>query len=71
MEQLTEPSRLSHAVGHDAVLGLDAGAGDNRLALRRPGDEAVVEEHDVARGGPARVWIARPVDISVDVKLRS
>jgi hypothetical protein len=27
VEQLTEPSRFSHAVGHDAVLGLGAGAG--------------------------------------------
>ena len=48
VEELTEPSRLSHAVGHDAVLGLGAGAGDNRLALRRPGDEVVTEEHGVA-----------------------
>jgi hypothetical protein len=28
VEQLTEPSRLSHAVGHGAVLGLGAGAGE-------------------------------------------
>jgi hypothetical protein len=68
VEQLTEPNRLSHAVGHGAVLGLGAGAGDNRLALRRPGDEVVTEEHGIARGGPARVWTTRPVDIGVDAK---
>ena len=55
LEQLTEPGRLSHAVCHGAVLGLGAGVGDNRLALRRLGDKAVVKEHGVARGGPARV----------------
>jgi hypothetical protein len=70
VEELTEPSRLSHAVGHGAVLGLGAGAGDNRLALRRPGDEAVAEEHGVARGGPACVGAARPVGIGVDAKFR-
>jgi hypothetical protein len=48
MEQLTEPNRLSHAVGHDAILGLGARARDNWLALRRPGDEVVAEEHDVS-----------------------
>jgi hypothetical protein len=41
LEQLTEPGRLSHVVCHDTVLGLDAGAGDDRLALLRPGDEAI------------------------------
>jgi hypothetical protein len=33
LEQLTEPGRLSHAVCHGAVLGLDARAGDDQLAL--------------------------------------
>jgi hypothetical protein len=68
VEELTEPSRLSHAVGHGAVLGLGAGAGVNRLALRRLGDEAVAEEHGVARGGLARVGTTRPVSIGVDAK---
>jgi hypothetical protein len=71
MEQLMEPNRLSHAVGHGAILGLGAGAGENRLALRRPGDEVVTEEHGIARGGPARVWITSPVSIGVDAKFRS
>jgi hypothetical protein len=41
LEQLTKLGRLSHAVCHGAVLGLGARAGDERLALRRPGDEAI------------------------------
>jgi hypothetical protein len=55
LEQLTEPGRLSHVVYHGAVLGLGVRAGD---------------EHDIARGGPAHVWTACPVDIGVDAKLR-
>jgi hypothetical protein len=69
LEQLTEPGHLSHAVGHDPILSLDAGAEDDRLALQRPGDEAVLEEHDIARGGSARVGTARLVSIGVDAKL--
>jgi hypothetical protein len=34
MEQLTQPSGLSHAVGDDAILDLCAGAVDNALPLR-------------------------------------
>jgi hypothetical protein len=62
---------LSHIVDHDAVLGLGAGSGDDRLALGQPGDEVVPEEHGIARGGPACVGTACPVGIGVDVKLCS
>jgi hypothetical protein len=41
LEQLTEPRCLSHAVCHGTVLGLDAGAGDDWLPLRRPRDKVV------------------------------
>jgi hypothetical protein len=33
LEQLTESGRLGHAVGHNAILSLSAGAGDDRLSL--------------------------------------
>jgi hypothetical protein len=37
LEKLMGPGGLGHAVGHNAVLGLSAGAGDNELLLRGPG----------------------------------
>jgi hypothetical protein len=33
MEQLSQPSGLSHTVGNDTILGLSAGAGDDGLPL--------------------------------------
>jgi hypothetical protein len=33
VEELTHPRCLGHAVSHSAVLGLDAGAGDDELTL--------------------------------------
>jgi hypothetical protein len=38
VEQLTQPSGLSHAGGNDKILGLSAGAGDDGLPLGRPGN---------------------------------
>jgi hypothetical protein len=38
-EELPEPRSLRHAVGHDTVFRLGARAGDDRLALRRPGHQ--------------------------------
>jgi hypothetical protein len=63
LEQLTKPGR------HVPILGLGAGAGDDWLALRRPRDVAITEEHGIPRGGAARVWTARLVGIGVDAKL--
>jgi hypothetical protein len=34
LEQLTEPGRLGHTVGHNAILGLNAGARDDGLSLK-------------------------------------
>jgi hypothetical protein len=42
VEQLTQRSGLSHAVGNDTILGLSAGAGDNGLPLGRPVQSAPV-----------------------------
>jgi hypothetical protein len=33
MEQLMQPSGLSHAIGNDVILGFCAGAGDDGLSL--------------------------------------
>jgi hypothetical protein len=43
--------RLSHTVGHIAVPRVSAGAGDDRLPLRGPGDQVDTQEHSVAHGG--------------------
>jgi hypothetical protein len=48
VEQLTQPSGLSHAVGNGTILGLSAGAGDDGLPLGRPGNQAVPQEHRIA-----------------------
>jgi hypothetical protein len=50
LEHLSEPRRLGHAVGHNMILGLNAGPGDDGLPLRGPGDEVSTQEHDGARG---------------------
>jgi hypothetical protein len=39
LEKLAQPGGLCHAVGHSAVLGPCARAGDNGLPLGGPGDE--------------------------------
>jgi hypothetical protein len=41
VEQLSQPSGLSHVVGNDTILGLSAGAGDDGLPLGRSGNQVV------------------------------
>jgi hypothetical protein len=48
MEQLSQLSGLSHAVGNGTILGLSAGAGDDGLPLDRPGNQVVPQEHCIA-----------------------
>jgi hypothetical protein len=48
VEQLTQPSDISHAVGNDMILSLSAGAGDDGLPLGRPGNQVVPQEHRIA-----------------------
>jgi hypothetical protein len=55
MEELTHLGGLCHAVGHNAVLGLHAGAGDDGLSLGDPRDEVGAYEHGITGGGPTRV----------------
>jgi hypothetical protein len=38
-EELPEPRSLRHAIGHGTILRLGTRAGDDRLALRRPGHQ--------------------------------
>jgi hypothetical protein len=66
VEELAHPGGL----GHNAVLGLCAGAGDDVLPLGGPGDELGTQEHDITGDGPARVGAAGPVSVGVDHKLR-
>jgi hypothetical protein len=41
VEQLSQPSGLSHAVGNSTILSLGAGAGDDGLPLDRSGNQVV------------------------------
>jgi hypothetical protein len=41
MEQLSQPSGLSHAVDNGTILGLSAGARDDGLLFGRPGNQVV------------------------------
>jgi hypothetical protein len=50
----------------DMLCTLGARAGDGVLTLGGPGDEVVVEEHIIARGGPACIRANRPACIRVD-----
>ena len=70
LEQLMEPRRLSNAVGYNVILSLNAGAGDDRLPLRGPGDEVGAQELDVARGGTTCVGKDGPISVNVDDQLR-
>jgi hypothetical protein len=58
-----KPRRLGDDVSHNAVLGLGAGAGDDRLLLRGLGDETVAKKNDETGGGPAHVGTAGPVGV--------
>ena len=66
MEQLTKPCRLGNVVGHNAVLGLGAGAGDDGLPLRRPGDKVVTKENGETGSGPTGIGTTTPIGVSVD-----
>jgi hypothetical protein len=48
VEQLSQPSGLNHTVGNGTILDLSAGAGDNGLALGRPENQVVPQEHRIA-----------------------
>jgi hypothetical protein len=65
-KQLTKPTRLYQAIGHDAVLHLNTQTGDDVLTLRGPGDEVVDQEHRVAQSRPTSVETTGLVSISVD-----
>jgi hypothetical protein len=70
VEELAQPGGLRHAVGHDAVLSLCAGAGDDGLPLGGPGDEVGTQEYDIAGCGAACVRAAGPVGVGVDHELQ-
>jgi hypothetical protein len=48
VERLSQSSGLSHAVGNDTILGLNAGAKDDGLSLGRPRNQVVPQEHCIA-----------------------
>jgi hypothetical protein len=70
VEQLAQLGGLCHTVGHGAVLGLCAGAGDDGLPLGGPRDKVGSQEHDITGCGPTHVGAASPVTVGVDDELR-
>jgi hypothetical protein len=70
VEELAHPGGLRHAVGHNAVLDLGAGAGDDRFPLGGPGDEVSIQEYNIVGSGSACVGAAGPVGVGVDHELR-
>jgi hypothetical protein len=70
LEKLARPGGLCHAVGHSAILGLCARAGDGGLSLGGLGDEVGAQEHGVTESGPARVGTVSPVSVGVGHELR-
>jgi hypothetical protein len=69
LQELAQPAGFSNTIRHSPILCLSAGPGHCRLALGRPGDEIVPEEHRIARGRLARVRTSRTISIRVDSKI--
>jgi hypothetical protein len=55
VEELSQPGGLCHAVGHGAVLSLNAGVRDDGLPFGGPRDEVGTQEHGVTCGGTTRI----------------
>jgi hypothetical protein len=70
VEQLSQPSGLSHAVGNGTILGLNAGAGDDGLSLDRPGNQVVIQKHRIAWHRATSVWTTGPVTVRVDDEVK-
>jgi hypothetical protein len=58
VEELSQPGGLCHAVGHGAILGLSAGARDDRLPFGGPRDEVGTQEHGMSGLEKVRYWSA-------------
>jgi hypothetical protein len=71
MEQLMQPSGLSHTVGNGAILGLCAGARDDGLSLGRSGHQVVPQEHRIAECRATSVWTTGPISVCVDDEVRA
>jgi hypothetical protein len=66
LEELPEPTSFDHAIGHGAILSLDAWSRDDVLTLGGPRDKVVTEEYSTTRGGLVCIQTIRPVSICVD-----
>jgi hypothetical protein len=61
-----ELTNLCNIIGNDFVLNLSTRPGDFGLALRRPRDDIIIEEHHIARHGLASVETICPISGGVD-----
>jgi hypothetical protein len=70
MEQLPQPSGLSHTVGDGTVLSLRAGTGDDSLPFGRSGQQVGPQKHRIARSRATCVRTTRPISVYVDSEVR-
>jgi hypothetical protein len=71
LEQLSQPSGLSHVVGNSTILDLRARVRDDGLPLGRPGNQVVPQEHRIACCRAVSVWTTGPVSVCVDDEVRA
>jgi predicted ThiF/HesA family dinucleotide-utilizing enzyme len=57
-EELAQP--------HTSILSFSTRPRDGVLTLGRLGNQVATKERSIARGGPARIWAASPISISVN-----
>jgi hypothetical protein len=65
MEQLSQPSGLSHTIGDSTVLNLRAETGDDSLSFGQPGHQIGPQEDHVAGSGATCVRTPRPVSVCI------
>jgi hypothetical protein len=61
-----QPTSFCNTIGNGSILSLSTRSEDGGLALGRPRDEIVVEEHYIARCGLASVRTTRSISVGVD-----
>jgi hypothetical protein len=68
LEEHVEPVNFSGDSGESAILGLGAGASDDKLFLGPPGNKTGSEEDTIVSGRAAIVRIAGPIGVAIYVK---
>jgi hypothetical protein len=66
LEEVTQPTHLSHPICDGPILSINTGAGDHMLTLGEPRDEVGPKEHCIAEGRSACVCAPGPVSVGVN-----